>query len=44
MLSASSVELLMTVGLGISQGYYENNNVFFSLCGRDRIEAGRDAE
>lgn len=34
----------MTVGLGISQGYYENNSVLFSVYDRDRIEAVRDAE
>lgn len=44
MLSANSFELLMTVGLGISQGYYENNSVLFSVYDRDRIEAVRDAE
>lgn len=38
MLSADGSELLMTVGLGISQGYYENNSVL------QAIEAGRDAE
>ena len=43
MLSANSFELLTPVGLGGSQGYYENNSRF-SVYDRDRIEAGRDAE
>lgn len=43
MLSANSFELLMTVGLGISQGH-GNNSMLFSVYDRDRIEAGRDAE
>lgn len=42
-LSANSFELLMTVGLGISQGH-GNNSMLFSVYDRDRIEAGRDAE
>lgn len=43
-LSANSFELLTTVGLDVSQGYYENNSVLFSVYDRDRTEAGRDAE
>lgn len=44
MLSALSFELLMTVGLGVSEGYCENSSVLLCVCFRGGIEAGRHAE